>query len=510
MPTPVTYGDAPTVSATGSEPGQIQFSVDGVDVGAPVATDATAAVPSPALVGLTAGGHTVGAALTPTDTAAYAPSTASAETLTIEPAPLTITASSPSILRGSSPSITPSFDGFVAGESSSSLATQPTCTTTATATSAVGTYPTSCTGAVGSNYTITYVDGTASVGAPTVVITAPSITVAYGAPLPTLRPTYSGFVASDGPASLQIPPTCTTTRRSLSVPGKYPVVCSGATSDGYQFRYVDGLITVVRATPRVVGAWRWGLVPQGRREVVIIQVTAPYGVVPTGVVRVRSNGRLLVSATLYRGRAAVTLPLLPRGRNVVDVTYQGSAVVRGITGARAVLTQLPLPPGVSPTCASTRGPYAPSQAWVSGLGLFPVVRVGNDGGAIGSPPTTQAGVHQFGWYIYSSRPGSGTGGVVIDAHTWYGHDALGNQLLARLAAGGRVILYDSSGWAHTCYTVTLRREYPVARVPVAAMTIGPSSFERLSIMVCSGVRTVTSGVTRYSTRTIWWATAARP
>ena len=62
-------------------------------------------------------------------------------------------------LRGTVPTITPSYSGFVNGDNASSLSSQPTCSTTATASLPVGNYASSCSGAADSNYTITYVSG---------------------------------------------------------------------------------------------------------------------------------------------------------------------------------------------------------------------------------------------------------------------------------------------------------------------------------------------------------------
>ncbi len=60
-------------------------------------------------------------------------------------ATLVVTASSGSMTYGGSvPAITPSYSGFVNGDSASSLTTRPTCSTTATSSSPVGSYPTSC------------------------------------------------------------------------------------------------------------------------------------------------------------------------------------------------------------------------------------------------------------------------------------------------------------------------------------------------------------------------------
>jgi hypothetical protein len=84
----------------------------------------------------------------------------------VNPAPLTITASGGTMTYGGTvPVITPSFVGFVNGDTASNLTTQPTCTTTATSKSPAGTYPSSCSGAVDPNYMISYANGTVSVSA---------------------------------------------------------------------------------------------------------------------------------------------------------------------------------------------------------------------------------------------------------------------------------------------------------------------------------------------------------
>ncbi len=87
-------------------------------------------------------------------------------TLVVNPAPLTITASSGSMIYGGSvPTITPSFSSFVLGQTAATaLTTQPTCSTTATSASPVASYPSTCSGAVAPNYAITYVAGSVTIG----------------------------------------------------------------------------------------------------------------------------------------------------------------------------------------------------------------------------------------------------------------------------------------------------------------------------------------------------------
>jgi len=102
-----------------------------------------------------------------------------AGTLTINPTPLTITASSASMTYGGTvPAIAASYSGFVNG--ATAPATLPTCGTTATSSSPAGTYSTTCTGAADPNYTISYVKGTLTIGKAALTITAAMLRPAPG------------------------------------------------------------------------------------------------------------------------------------------------------------------------------------------------------------------------------------------------------------------------------------------------------------------------------------------
>jgi hypothetical protein len=84
--------------------------------------------------------------------------------VTVSPAPLTITASSATMTYGGVvPAITASYAGFVNGDTAASLATAPSCSTTATSASPVGSYPSGCTGAADQDYTISSAAGTVAV-----------------------------------------------------------------------------------------------------------------------------------------------------------------------------------------------------------------------------------------------------------------------------------------------------------------------------------------------------------
>jgi hypothetical protein len=158
---------------------------------------------------------------------------------------LIITASSDTMTYGGTvPTITPSYSGFVGTDTAASLETPPTCTTTATSSSPVGTYPSSCSGAVDSKYNISYVDGTVGVTPAPLVITASSGTMTVGGTVPTITPSYSGFVSPDTADSLTTAPTCTTTATSSSPVGTYSSICSGAVDPNYDISYVPGTVTV--------------------------------------------------------------------------------------------------------------------------------------------------------------------------------------------------------------------------------------------------------------------------
>ena len=168
-----------------------------------------------------------------------------AGTLTVTPAALTITANNQTKAYGAAlPALTASFTGFVNGDSSASLSTQPTLTTTATASSHVGNYAITASGAVDSDYSITYVAGSLTVTPAALTITADNQSMAYGAALPTLTASYAGFVNGDTRANLTTQPTLTTTAAAGSHVGNYAITAGGAVDPDYTISYVLGTLTV--------------------------------------------------------------------------------------------------------------------------------------------------------------------------------------------------------------------------------------------------------------------------
>ena len=88
-------------------------------------------------------------------------------TLSVTPAPLTITADDKSKVYGQPTSpLTASYHGFVNGDGPSSLATQVRLTTTATPASPAGIYPITADSAAAADYAITFRSGTLTVTSP--------------------------------------------------------------------------------------------------------------------------------------------------------------------------------------------------------------------------------------------------------------------------------------------------------------------------------------------------------
>ena len=106
--------------------------------------------------------------------------TYAAGTLTITPAPLTITAANATAsFGGAVPPLTANYAGLVAGDTPTSLTTPVHLATSATDNSPAGAYPITASGASSPNYTIHYVNGTLTVAPPVTPATAAARS-AYG------------------------------------------------------------------------------------------------------------------------------------------------------------------------------------------------------------------------------------------------------------------------------------------------------------------------------------------
>ena len=238
------YGATPTFTASANYAGTgtLPFGVTGLNTSGLSCTTVGASTPiSPTL---TAGAYTLmagtscsGATLSGANKGDYTiVYTSAANDFTVNPAPLVITASSPTMPYASAvPTITPLYAGLQNGQSATS--TPPTCSTTATSSSPVSgsPYPSSCTGASDPNYAISYLPGSVTI-APAQIFVAASGTQTYGG-----APSFSG--TDSAPSGVTVDTSglsCSQVDSSISIaPGLpagphalVPLSCSGAILSG--------------------------------------------------------------------------------------------------------------------------------------------------------------------------------------------------------------------------------------------------------------------------------------
>lgn len=173
--------------------------------------------------------------------------------LTIRKAELLVTAPSVAVDYGDVlGTLSPSYSGFVNGDTDSVVTTSATCTSDYTELTPVASSPVAvtCSGAVATNYTFAYAAGEVTISPAVVEVTAPSATRTYGDEVGTLStPSYSGFHNLQSAAVLTASPTCTTDYTATTGVSASPVIvsCSGAAAANYTFHYVDGAITIAKA-----------------------------------------------------------------------------------------------------------------------------------------------------------------------------------------------------------------------------------------------------------------------
>ena len=128
------------------------------------------------------------------------------------------------------------------------LAGTPMLSCSATSTSAVGTYPITISKGSVTNKNVTYVNGTLTIVKAPLTISAGNYTKKHGEENPKFSATFSGFKNGETSAVLTKQPVFTTDVITSTSPGLYPVRISGAEAQNYEISYVNGTITVTKAT----------------------------------------------------------------------------------------------------------------------------------------------------------------------------------------------------------------------------------------------------------------------
>ncbi|MFM7552045.1 MAG: MBG domain-containing protein, partial [Actinomycetota bacterium] len=179
-------------------------------------------------------------------------------TVTVTQRQVTVTAESPTVFYGAPvPTIGFALANMANSQTSSVFTTQPTCTTVYTNTDTVAMRPTtSCSGAVAANYWFSYTSGAVTIQPAVITVTASSHTRVYGdTDIPAPTPTYTGWVNGNDNSILTTQATCSTTYAATStVAAGATTSCTGAVGGNYTFAYVNGTVTVTRATLNVTAS----------------------------------------------------------------------------------------------------------------------------------------------------------------------------------------------------------------------------------------------------------------
>ncbi len=176
-------------------------------------------------------------------------------TLTINPAPLTVTAQPASRTYGdANPTFTVTYSGWKNGENESVLTTKATASCAATAASDAGQYDITVAGAAAQNYTFSYVPAKLTVTQATVAITAKSYEIKQTDALPTFEATYSGWKNGQNESVLAKQPAFSCNVPENKPAGTYDIVVSGAEAKNYTFTYTNGKLTITAVAAITVKA----------------------------------------------------------------------------------------------------------------------------------------------------------------------------------------------------------------------------------------------------------------
>lgn len=245
-PTAITYGDLLSTAQLGATSDVAgTFTYEAFKSGMSITTVSAGTL-------LPAGVYTLRSTFNPTDANNYY-QVVTEVSLTVNKAPLTITADDITRVYGSFATLTMTYEGFVNNEGPAQLPYQPELTYLHSEIDA-GTYDIMFVDVPNpANYTISTVDGILTVTKASLTISVADATKVYGNANPTFQLNYTGFVNFDNSDDLDSPPVVSTTAVVNSPVGVYPITVSGAADINYNITYAEGDLTITKKTTDVVG-----------------------------------------------------------------------------------------------------------------------------------------------------------------------------------------------------------------------------------------------------------------
>ncbi len=168
--------------------------------------------------------------------------------LTIDPAPLTITAVADGKTYDGlaySGGNGVNYTGFVSGETDAVLGGTLTYSGDSQGAVDAGSYTITPAGFSSSNYTISFVDGALTIAQAPLSVSAADATRLYGEPNSAIVLSYTGFQNGEDAGVLDVPPVTDTLADQTSPVGDYALTISGGSDNNYFFNsYTDGTLTI--------------------------------------------------------------------------------------------------------------------------------------------------------------------------------------------------------------------------------------------------------------------------
>lgn len=174
-------------------------------------------------------------------------------TLTVDKAPLTMTANDKTMTYGSTiPTLDAKYEGLKNGETQPAWKSEPSITTTATSASKVGTYPITIGNADAKNYQLTINNGMLSIIKAELTVKADNKSRTYGEANPDFTLSYTGLKNNETVPEWETQPIIETTSDVKSPVGTYPITVKDAKAVNYNITTVNGTLTISKATLQIV------------------------------------------------------------------------------------------------------------------------------------------------------------------------------------------------------------------------------------------------------------------
>jgi hypothetical protein len=365
-------------------------------------------------------------------------------TLTVTPAPLTITANDASKVYGANlPAFTVGYDKFVLNETSTVLGGTLNFTSSATMASTVsgGPYTITPSGLTSSNYSITFRNGSLNVTPAPLTITATSFQKVYGAPVPQFTVGYDKFVLGESPSVLggALAFSSTAAQASTVTGGPYAITPSGYTSTNYSISFKPGYMTITPAPLTVAGV---------DRQKVFDGLPYPFNTNPVTTTDVSYSGFVLGENSSVLGG-----PLsFSQGATTLVGSYSNTA--SGLTSTNYAIAYVPAK--LSILAWTLAGFYQPVDMNAGGM-VYNTVKGG-------STVPMKFNIYQSTQANTNER--TDVGAVKSFTATPYVCTAAATDEIEIVSTGGTALRYDVTGhqfiqnWATpkspgTCYKVTM-------------------------------------------------------